>query len=71
MEPSHPSGFWGHGEDQLAKALDEEEARAMAPLQDALRRNMEDRKKINAQIAEIRERFRHKRKEARRFLFAR
>ena len=63
--------FWASGHDELIKSLCEEEEKELAPLQEALHRSKLELKRIEAEIGQIRKRFKKKRREAGESLFAR
>ena len=64
-------GIWANGKDELLKTIDQEEGESLAPLIAALEKNELDRRQIKRQIAEVKSKYKQKRKDARGYLFAR
>ena len=71
MKTDRHTGIWDEGWSELKKALDDEEAKELAPLLHSLEENKIEQQKLKKRIADIKERYRKKRKESGGFLFLR
>ncbi len=71
MKTDQSLRFWANGHDELIKSLRADEEKQIAPLATALEQNKTERKRIEAEIAEIKRAFKKKRKDAGESLFAR